>query len=291
MERFWAHWCDGQSLPKQRRDFWYIPRHPLVPHFTVLNLAVIRIRPSTYSRRMHLSKAFQNNEAFWSFKEEILRKRRFLWSAAATQFLESVAVTCRHRLKDIPAGQEFWRAQLGYQLLLDTEQGRHVQSPHSEERMKPLTDRAVEGRLNPKGIPCLYFATSREVAMTEVRPWIASTISLGTFEIVRTLSVVDCSKSWTVEGDGTVENAVWEQINQAFSEPIIRSDTTGDYAATQILAEVFKKEKADGVLYKSAFSTEGFNLALFDLDCARLIDCTLFSVRNATFEFSEIATS
>jgi hypothetical protein len=31
---------------------------------------------------------------------------------------------------------------------------------HPLERMKPLKDRAQEGRVNPKGIPCLYAANS-----------------------------------------------------------------------------------------------------------------------------------
>lgn len=57
---------------------------------------------------------------------------------------------------------------VGHEWVLDTSVGRRVRSPHREARMKPLPDQAYEGRVNPKGIPSLYFATTREVAMSEV---------------------------------------------------------------------------------------------------------------------------
>ncbi len=68
-----------------------------------------------------------------------------------------------------------------------------VPVPHSRERMKPLKDRAPEGRINPKGIPCLYLATERDTALSEVRPWIGSLNSVGQFKTSRNLVVIDCS--------------------------------------------------------------------------------------------------
>ncbi|MBM0202940.1 RES family NAD+ phosphorylase [Micromonospora sp. STR1s_5] len=161
--------------------------------------------------------------------------------------------------------------------------------------MKPLQDRAYEGRVNPKGIPCLYFATTREVAMSEVRPWIGSVISVARFRTEREVVVVDCSVSHLEEelppgpgNDEEVERTVWSQIDQSFSTPVTRSDNTAEYAATQILSELFRSCGYDGILYKSAFSAEGRNVALFDLDCATQIDCTLYEVRNATYDFQPL---
>jgi hypothetical protein len=151
--------------------------------------------------------------------------------------------------------------------------------------MKPLSDEAVEGRVNPKGIPCLYFATSPDIAMTEVRPWLGSTISLATFKTLRDLRLVYCSDMDTEPGQHPDDVRVWQDINTAFAEPAVRSDRTGDYAATQILAELFKREGADGLTYNSAFSDRGFNVALFDLDCARLMESSLFSAVKANFQF------
>ena len=46
-------------------------------------------------------------------------------------------------------------------------------------RMKPLVNKAIEGRINPKGIPYLYLSTKKETAMSEVRPWIGAAIALS----------------------------------------------------------------------------------------------------------------
>jgi hypothetical protein len=236
-----------------------------------------------------VAEAFPSQDIFQIFKKEVLSERRYFWSKASTKFLDAVATTSRRRLKLIPAGQQYWRAQLGHQMQFDKESGERVLSPHPEERMRPFSDRAIEGRVNPKGIPCLYFATTPEVAMTEVRPWIGSTISLAAFETTRQLKLVDCAQPPSGKVNDQAEDAVWHEINEAFSEPIVRSDTAGDYAATQILAEVFKVEGADGVIYKSAFLETGLNLALFDLECAEMIDTRLFKVEKATFKFAPLA--
>jgi len=231
---------------------------------------------------------FHSPKAFRTFRQEILRERRYLWSKAAQEFLEGVAVTCRRRFKTVPAGHRFWRAQLCHQSRFDDQSGERVISPHPEERMKPLSDEAVEGRVNPKGIPCLYFATSPEIAMTEVRPWLGSTISVAALALKRALRLVDCSEPEPNQAESTTEAAVWKDINGAFAEPIVRSDRTGDYAATQILAELFKREGSDGLTYKSAFSDKGFNVAAFDLDCAKLTESSLFRVETTTFKFKAL---
>ena len=61
---------------------------------------------------------------------------------------------------------------------------------------------------------------------------------------------------------------MWTHIDQAFSEPVTHSDDHVDYVPTQILAECFKKEGYDGILYRSKLSDRGVNVAFFDLDVA-----------------------
>ncbi len=60
--------------------------------------------------------------------------------------------------------------------------------------MRPLKDSATEGRANPKGIPCLYVASERETAMSEIRPWIGSTVSVAKFSNKNELRLIDFSK-------------------------------------------------------------------------------------------------
>jgi RES domain-containing protein len=234
-------------------------------------------------------------DSFAEFKNEISRRSRYLRSAGGDRFLRAVADTSKRRLRTIPEAAVFWRAQIGHDWVVNSKIGTRTRGPHSKTRMKPLEDRAYEGRVNPKGIPCLYFATTREVAMSEVRPWIGSVVSVGRFQTARELNVVDCSvyhneaiplvETPSVE---VVEQIVWTHIDQAFSRPVTRSDNTAEYAATQVLAEVFRSAGYDGIYYKSAFASEGYNVALFDLDCAHQIDSSIFTVRNAIYEFVEI---
>jgi len=241
--------------------------------------------------------SFSDIDAFHKFGREVALCRRYLRSPASEQFLRAVAATCRHRLRTLGTGETFWRAQIGHNWVLDAAGGSRTPGPHLETRMKPLPDRASEGRINPKGIPCLYFATSRDVAMSEVRPWIGSYVSVGRFRITRDLTVADCSLLHNheipkVENPSAeeIEKFVWASIDQAFSRPITRSDNTADYAATQVLAEMFRVEGYDGVMYQSALSSDGKNVALFDLDCAEQVDSAIFTVRRAFFEFDQVAS-
>lgn len=233
--------------------------------------------------------AFSGGDAFWIFATEIATRRRYLRSVEADMFLKTVGRACHERTAAISAGTLLWRAQLGHDWARHPKRGEKIKAPHPENRMKPLYDRAYEGRVNPKGIPCLYFATSSEVAMSEVRPWIGSTITVSRFRIRRDLVLVDCSRNGLAEGDAgpspETDKHVWASIDEAFSQPVTDTDSKADYAATQALAEVFAEEGLDGVIYRSVFSAQGKNVAVFDLDAATLVDSSLFKVKGAHFEF------
>ena len=126
--------------------------------------------------------------------------------------------------------------------------------------MKPWIDKAFEGRVNPKGISCLYLATSEYVAMSEVRPWIGTTLSLARFRTVRALRIVDCSLFHTLtetapdSRSASSGEQVWRDIDRAFAQPVLRSDNTAFYAPTQLIAEFFRLEGFEGIIYGSAFS-------------------------------------
>ncbi|WP_413769916.1 RES domain-containing protein, partial [Vibrio vulnificus] len=68
-----------------------------------------------------------------------------------------------------------WRAQAGHDDREYYQDGIYIDDfpvPYSENRMRPLLNSASEGRANPKGIPCLYVASTKETAMSEIRPWL-----------------------------------------------------------------------------------------------------------------------
>jgi hypothetical protein len=81
-----------------------------------------------------------------------------------------VVETSHHRRIQVKAGQNFYRAQLGHDWR-EMEQDGHtweIECAYSSSRMKPLRDRATDGRANPKGIPCLYLATTEKTAILDL---------------------------------------------------------------------------------------------------------------------------
>ena len=130
-----------------------------------------------------------------------------------------------------------------------------VAVPYSARRMKPLTDRATEGRVNAKGIPCLYLSTDRDTAMSEVRPWIGSFLTVAQFRVFKDLRVVDCS----TDTDGAKmgdpshprrewEGSVWSGINTSFSRPVSPSDKSDN-------GPFFRSCSAPVVYFYSALDT------------------------------------
>ena len=215
--------------------------------------------------------------------------------------METVRLTSEGRRVQIPAGKIFWRAQVGHDWRpMGDDIDDEIPCAYPSKRMKPLLDRAFDGRANPRGIPCLYLATTKEAAMSEVRPWIGSYVSAGQFRTVRELKIINCARRYDKTpfffnlNDHNYEpsaeersEAVWADIDRAFAEPMTRTDNQAAYVPTQILAELFKTSGADGVVYKSNFGNEGFNIALFNPDDANLICCGLFEVKSVQMTFNE----
>ena len=238
------------------------------------------------------------------FARSVIRRSRYVFEPQVDEFLQTVTETAAGRIGTIEAGSVLYRAQLGHDweshpIDPNDPDGECFEVPgaYSPSRMKPLKDFAREGRVNPKGIPCLYLADDRDTAMAETRPWLGSYVSLGQFKTRASLKVVVCPEPklyfgnifleppyFREPGAPEREMAVWGEIAYAFSEPISPSDVTADYAPTQVLAEAFRKAGWDGIRYKSKLGT-GHSFALFDLDNADLINCTLYETKAVSFKF------
>jgi len=238
---------------------------------------------------------FKSWRDYDKFQRETHRAYRFIRSPDQEEFLRTVLATSKSRTSVLKVGSILWRAQQGHDWRAEHPQEDLeviVPAPHPPSRMKPRPDRANEGRANPKGIPYLYLATTKETAMSETRPWISSPISVASFKLKKKATVIDCSRyhdkfTFYFREPGPVkrERAVWTDIDRAFARPVERSDDVADYVPTQVMAELFKREGFDGVAYKSAFGENGFNVVFFDLDAAELTSCQLFSVKGIDFKF------
>ena len=71
-----------------------------------------------------------------------------------------------------------------------------------------------------------------------------------------------------------------------FARPVGRDDDIATYVPTQIIAELFRSEGYDGLAYRSNFGDGGYNIALFDIDAANLLNCQLQRVDAVKIEFS-----
>lgn len=247
---------------------------------------------------------FSTYRAFQNFRQHVLRESRYVHNEEARSFLEAVLSTSKKRHCTFAEGRIFYRAQKGHGWRTIEQDGDEfdVPAPYSQDRMRPLTHEAKEGRINPKGIPCLYLASNEKTALAEVRPSAGDYVSIGQFKTLKPLTLVNCS----VGHDSGInlyfdidngpfepapeerEKAVWNDIDRAFSEPVTDSDSRADYAPTQIIAELFRSEGFDGIAYMSHLGDQ-LNIALFDLGAADIINCGLYKVKAVDYEFKETA--
>jgi RES domain-containing protein len=233
---------------------------------------------------------FETYEAFNYFRRETF-DRRFFRSEQSCRFLSGVLDTCVSRILTMPKGNVLFRAQLGHDWRKG-DLGNDVPCPYTVDRMKPLVDRAHEGRVNPKGIPCLYLSSTREAAISEMRPGISVHLSVARMETVRDLKIIDCNKKHGAfvglfpppEG-ANIDDTVWATIDKAFGEPVVRVEDRADYAATQVIAELLRINKYNGIAYRSQFDPDGFNVALFDLDDAQQTECHLYRATDVKTTF------
>jgi hypothetical protein len=239
---------------------------------------------------------FRTDEDYEDFADNIRRHSRYVLGARQREFLSAVVETSKKRTTTMPSGQVLWRAAHGYV----AEEGVHPHDvfflesiePHTKERMKPLRDRAYEGRVNPKGIPCLYTATDAETAMMETRPWAGSVLTVSQLVLLKQITLADCTQPASFEllrppTQEQLESNSWHVLNEAFSQPVFQSDDVADYAPTQYIAEAFRAAGYDGIKYISQLGG-GKNVALFDVHAAEVASRQLRRAKKLSFTFAKV---
>jgi len=173
---------------------------------------------------------FRSRSAYREFVASVRGNYRYVRTPEQQAFLDAVKATAPERAITMKVGYVLWRAQLGHDWRTHEQDGvsYEVETAHNVARMKPVADKASDGRVSPRGIPCLYLATQEDTAILEVRPLIGSFVSVAQFKTRRELRLVDCSRK---EIDDLafldpnlcaddVDKIVWSNMNRAFSEPV-----------------------------------------------------------------------
>lgn len=250
-----------------------------------------------------LGPTFRSYRDYYHFRHEVVKSRRYIGSPETGAFLQAVAATCHARESPIKLGAGLRRAQVAHDLRPIYQTGDDGEDIHIDDiecaankaRMMPLRGRASDGRVNPRGIPCLYMATNDATAVSEVRPAIGAYVTVASMKCLRELKLIDCSVLaerqfiyFEEPERGEMEKAVWSDIDRAFSAPVDRSDDAAEYAPTQILAELFRSLGYDGVAYKSAFGEDGYNVAIFNIDDFEVGWCRLFKVKDIMHKIEQL---
>lgn len=243
---------------------------------------------------------FSSWNSYAGFSRAVRFQSRFIHDKRVTTFLRAVSASVKRRIATFPDGKALWRAQVGHELESHEQDGVEYEEPIplSAERMKPRRHSAHEGRVNPRGIPCLYTATAKETAVAEVRPWLGALVSVAQLSPNRSLRLVNCADGGDLRWDlyldepapSIREEAVWRAIGRAYSEPVEPDPGVAEYAPTQVLAEHFKGLGYDGVFYRSTLG-KGFNIAIFDMDALDVMDVRLYPVNAVRYEIGEMRSS
>lgn len=124
---------------------------------------------------------------------------------------------------------------------------------------------AKEGRANPKGISYLYAAKDIKTAILEMRPQMKKMYNIATIEITKDAKIFDFTYSpEEMKEDEYSIVADLHRISEEFSKPNFGDSI--EYAPTQFLCEYIKRLGYDGIKFKSAVSSTGTNVLLFDVD-------------------------
>jgi hypothetical protein len=194
--------------------------------------------------------------------------------------------------KQIELGTTFFRARI-----------EDVEStgPFTKDDMgAPPARQASSGRINPEGIPYLYFADCTTTAISEVRPWKGARISVGMFKTARPTQIVsflsgDKLDDSITEADmkrAEVQNKIKGLMNGLilkalyFSAPAHNNDKHA-YLASQYIAERFKESGIDGLEYKNVLNDNGINTVFFDVDATNCVDVTGFTVKVVDYKFNQ----
>lgn len=259
---------------------------------------LIALCPDSYEKRKELfsdnvgirnlySEEYKNenslllNNTWDQFVTALIEKNRYHSNFLNLRVLKEY---CDHIKKIYKKGTLFYRARISDELGFN-----------KDEMSAPPSRKSSEGRANARGITCLYLADSRDTCLYEIRSGVNDYVTIGEFELLQDITVVDLSLIDKVSPFRTgidfvahyINKPFFEKINKEISKVLRRSDSTLDYIPTQYIADFIKSIEVNqsplysGIQYNSTVYNKGYNLAIFN---PILFHCN----RTELFEIEEI---
>jgi hypothetical protein len=196
-------------------------------------------------------------------------------AVAPSQILGKIGelIQSSRMVRTIPAGTRFYRARI---------HAHGASYMTVDELAPPPDDVPFTNRMNPAGIPMFYGALDRQTALLEVRSNQPTAASIGEFELLHEIRVVDLAALPPPRGifaDGRrYEKATIGFLHRFVEDATLPIERDGrehiEYVPTQIVTEYFRhrflfeyapgqRSQADGILYPSSRSDDGLNAVLF----------------------------
>ena len=262
---------------------------------------------SRYTDRKVESDEFHSE---WRSFEESLKTKSRYFSKRATLTLLTLfngihrSTTAGNRPVILTAGPETSITSLFRARVFQDEEKlvRALERP-DQEIGPPPPAAAVAGRMNARGISTFYGATDREVALSEVRPFVGSRVVTAKFDLLRPISLLDLEALSEVSASGSLfdDNHRYQMakanflqsLSQKMTAPVLPDAEIFEYLPTQVIAEYLAsqvKPELDGILYPSAQTRKGKNNVVLFHESS-LVDKLTTSDDNATFVETEIQTA
>lgn len=239
---------------------------------------------------------FKKPNEWQEFCDYISSKNRFYLTIKWKDFFKVLEETSKSRISILKKNYTMYRARA--KTGIDPRLFRII--PCSDKELGvPEPRESVDNRANPAGIPYLYLASKLKTAISEIRPSFADLVSVGKYSFgkgKKVLSFFNDEKTYgllqgfmdkqkpRIYSEEELENYVWGGINQSFSRPVKRGESSTDYVPTQIFSEFFKNKGVDAIVYKSSVHDEGYNIVIFDKSQVELLSKDVYKIDEINYE-------
>lgn len=140
-----------------------------------------------------------------------------------------------------------------------------------------------EGRLNTVSDAYLYLTLEKETAIHEMRPSIGQQYSLASYQSTNELKIVNLTGDYSNLEESTLGFTGISKI----SEPNVENDTRF-YRITQHMAHLLQERGFDGIKYRSAMRSGGYNILLFDDKKVKFLSSEIVSINDVKIDFSQV---
>lgn len=219
----------------------------------------------------------------FKLRDWIIKNDRYVLPPHMEKITGEILARASQRVITLIKGTELWRARK----LVNSLFSEQVKLFPPEKMGAPAPGETLESRITPKGIPCLYLALDKKTAAVEVRPSLNIKVQVAPFIAQRDLKILDMTiMSLNLFNRGASEisedTEVQKFLSGLFALPIDQENHL-EYVFTQFMANLFKvRLEVDGLKFTSGQKLGGFNIALFDVESAKIEQPEKMEVKEVT---------